>query len=29
MRLVVVWHIQGTLLGYAPAVAHRLDAGSA
>ncbi len=27
MRLVVVSHIQGTFLGYAPGVVHRLDDG--
>lgn len=28
MKLVVVSHIQGTFLGYAPGVVHRLDDGS-
>jgi hypothetical protein len=28
MRLVVVSHIQGIFLGYAPGVVHRLDDGS-
>ncbi len=28
MRLVVSSHIQGTFLGYAPGVVHRLDDGS-
>ena len=28
MKLVVMSHIQGTFLGYAPGVVHRLDDGS-
>ncbi len=28
MRVVVVSHMQGTFLGYAPGVVHRLDDGS-
>ena len=28
MKLIVVSHIQGTFLGYAPGVVHRLDDGS-
>ena len=28
MKVVVVSHIQGTFLGYAPGVVHRLDDGS-
>ena len=28
MRLVVVSHIQGMFLGYAPGIVHRLDDGS-
>jgi len=28
MKLVVVSHIQGTFLGYAPGVVHRLDDGT-